>query len=247
MSYFHSCFLWNNSADKKYCFLGWETGSYSNRGLIGACGQWCWMFGLLSMELLFHNSVCDFPTLSFSNNNCCFCIWSYTTKKCRNIWKTMAGEWWSGSEQGRWFREAPCRGACSDSLRARGEGLGSFSSCWALWLLLQMVFMALNETRCKKNNLVEYQSTARNNGQWRLSVSSFTFSPEALCSCLGGLLISPCALVPNSSLGSHENTWKDEWKRPWVIQYIFTHISLLNKCSFSPAAGNCLSSWKSHT
>ena len=178
MSYLHSYFLWNNSVDEKYCFLGWETGSYSNRGLIRACGWWCWMFRSLLTELLLHNSVCNFPTLSFFNNNCCSCVWSYTAKKHQKSWKTVAGELWSGSEQRSWFREAPCRGACSDSLRVHGEGLGPFSSWWALWFLLQVVFIAINKTGSKKNSLVEYQSTARNIGQGRLSVSSLIFFSE---------------------------------------------------------------------
>lgn len=186
-----------------------KQGCNSSRGLIWACGWWCWVFRLFLTELMFHNIICDF-TLSFLNNNCCFRIWSYTTKKVleqleNNGWRVMI----------RWREQGSGRHHAGEyvlTASERGKGLGSFSSRWALWFLLQVVLIVCNKTASKKTNLVEYQSTARNIGQWRLSASSVMFC-EALCSGLGGLLVSPCALVPNNSLGFHGNTWKNEWKR----------------------------------
>lgn len=180
------------------------------------------MFRLLLIELLFHNNICDFPSLSFSNNNCCSCIWSYTTKSVR----TAGKQWLESCGQAVSKGAGSGRGAYSDSLRAHGEGLESFSSWWALWFLLQLVFIAFNKTGSKKNNLVEYQSTASNIGQWRLSVSSFVFFSEALCSWLGGLLISLCALVPNCSLESRENTW--------VKKALSNTINIFSPILFSP-------------
>lgn len=79
-------------------------GLCSSRHLIRACVWWCWMFGLLLTELVFHNSICNFPNLSFSTVTVAVVSEVAQWKKCQNSWKTVAGGWWSSSEQWSWFR-----------------------------------------------------------------------------------------------------------------------------------------------
>ena len=219
MSCLQSCFLCSNSANGKYGFLGSETESYSSR--VQGLRRVMLNVQIALSALLFHNSVCDLPTLPCFNSNRCSCLWSCTAKEASAQLDSSGWEPWWGSEQGSWFGAA-WRRADVQAAPSPWRGLGS---------LCRPGHCGFCSGRCAGPSVKQQaREPAWSNTQALQgilaggdSVSSVMFFLEARCSGLGGLPAARRALVPGSSLGSHEYTWKDEWKRPgWYNKQIFT-------------------------